>query len=366
MTAPLDPQRLTPAASLNRVMIVDLPGLDVDAGLVGRTALDLLSAPALVEALLTDADALGLDATERSNPGALPPLLDRCLASSDPQVRAAAERIARRFGRRLGYIILALRRGDAANRAARPDCDASYWDHWSRVGRIWLGGGRASGRTGPALLRAADALLREAGMDDCALDLADAPAHLPLIGAARSVPPGARRALVLDFGHSYIKRAIAGYTGAALTSLRSLPPLPAPHIDTAASDAVQSLAEALVDALVDSWRAAQEYGDLALAIVASVASYIADNHPLPRQSGLYAQTYALGDNLGRWLARRAGQRLSRAVTVTLLHDGSAAARTYAGAHDAAVIMLGTSLGIGFPPSEEGLRPVAARLDIRAF
>lgn len=137
MTEPLDPQRRAPAASLNRVTIVDLPGLDVDAGLVGRTALDLLSAPALAEALLADADALGLDATERSKPGALPPLLDRCLASEDLQVRAAAERIARQFGRRLGYIILALR-------------------------------------------RAADALLREAGMDDCALDLADAPAHLPL------------------------------------------------------------------------------------------------------------------------------------------------------------------------------------------
>lgn len=47
MPDPLDPAHLTPAASLNRVRIVDLPGLSLDPDVRGRTGYELLSTQAL-------------------------------------------------------------------------------------------------------------------------------------------------------------------------------------------------------------------------------------------------------------------------------------------------------------------------------
>ncbi len=40
----LDPAHLTPAASLNRVRIVDLPGVALDDAIRGKTAYELLAA----------------------------------------------------------------------------------------------------------------------------------------------------------------------------------------------------------------------------------------------------------------------------------------------------------------------------------
>ncbi|HMA33648.1 MAG TPA: hypothetical protein VKY74_04130 [Chloroflexia bacterium] len=78
--------------------------------------------------------------------------------------------------------------------------------------------------------------------------------------------------------------------------------------------------------------------------------------------GAYAQLHTLTDNLGAWLAQQISRRIGRAVAVELVHDGTAAARAYAGAPRTAVIMLGTALGVGFAP-EAPLGPVAPDLDV---
>jgi hypothetical protein len=54
------------------------------------------------------------------------------------------------------------------------------------------------------------------------------------------------------------------------------------------------------------------------------------------------------------------ERLCTTVEVTLLHDGTAAALAYAPLEQAAVIMLGTALGSGYPVARPGLalRPVS--------
>jgi len=65
----------------------------------------------------------------------------------------------------------------------------------------------------------------------------------------------------------------------------------------------------------------------------------------------------------RWVA----QQLGRPVAVHLTHDGTAAGQAFAGDPDAAVIMLGTSLGVGFPAaSAAGLAPVSRELDVRGW
>ena len=367
MNAPFNPDQLTPSVSLNRVRIVDLPGVALESSVKGKTAYELLSAQALTPYLREHAGALGLDAG-LSDGVDLPVAFDRCFEADDEHIRAAAEDAAGHFGRRLGYLILTLKRGDAANRRAREEWDDSYWAYWASIREIWLGGGLVSGHLGRRLRQYAQTVLAEAGATDCALHLSAYPSVLPLVGAARCFLPESQAGLVFDFGQSYIKRACALYESGTLVALRLLSPLATGRAGLAEDSADQSRrwAERIIDVMADTWQAARLSG-LAPApvMVASIASYVVDGQPAAYDRGIYAQLRAISDNLGRWLAQHVGERVERPVEISLLHDGTAAARTYAGTAHAAVIMLGTALGIGFPPRTDeyivNIRPMQTKL-----
>ena len=365
MNAPLTPDRLTPSASLNRVRIVDLPGVALEASVKGKTAYELLSAQALADYLREHASALGLDA-DLSDAARLPIAFDRCFEADNKHIRAAAEEVAGHFGRRLGYLILTLKRGDAANRRAREEWDDSYWAYWASIQEIWLGGGLVSGYLGRRLRQYAQTALAEAGTIDCALHLSPYSSALPLVGAARCFPPESQAGLVFDFGHSYIKRACALYESGTLMVLRLLSPLAADWTEPAEDPADQSRrwAERMTDVMADTWQATCTSGLApAPAMVASIASYVIDGQPAAYDRGIYAQLRAISDNLGRWLSQHVGKRVERPVEIVLLHDGTAAARTYAGTAHAAVIMLGTALGVGFPPRTDELRPISPAFQV---
>lgn len=358
-----------PNASLNRVRIVDLPGVALEDSIRGKTAYDLLAAPALAEEVRQHTGTLGLDALCTAPDTDLLPAFACCVVADAPQVRRTADAVTRRFGRSLGALILTLKRGDAINRRARPDWDDTYWQYWAGIGAIRLGGGLANGPLGERIRHHAVALLAEDEAHACALHLAAHPSLLPLIGAARSVPSASAAALVFDFGQRSIKRALALYDGGELTALRLLPSLPAPATFSANSDdltieQVRDLADRLVAVMVDTRRSVSiPASALAPLFVASIASYATDGQPLPRQGVPYAQMYRLSDNAARWLGRQVSQQLGRLLDVALIHDGTAAARTYAGAEATAVIMLGTALGVGFVPPHGALRPVAPNLAV---
>jgi hypothetical protein len=59
MTVGLDPTRLTPAASLNRVRFVETAELPLPPDLLGRTAYELLSARALSDLVSEHVAAFG-------------------------------------------------------------------------------------------------------------------------------------------------------------------------------------------------------------------------------------------------------------------------------------------------------------------
>jgi hypothetical protein len=328
----LDPANLTPAASLNRVRFTELWGFQIPTRMVDWAAYALLSAKAL----------------------------------SDLRARSGSEdEAARRFGERLGWLLVTLRLGDPASRAARPDWDESYWQHWAAITTVFLGGGVASSELGAKIAEQAARTLAEAGMGDCAVQVAPWPEHLPMIGAARTVTdvpptgvsPGVSSAVVFDFGHSYVKRALARYQDGALNELRLLPRLPArlPEIPSGADptpEQTHSLGERMVATMAETWRAARIFDEaVSPTIVASLASYMRDGQPLARQGGGYAYLLSLSENLADWLAERLTDTLGREITVRLLHDGTAAAMSVSGEPTTAVIMMGTSLGVGFPPAD---------------
>jgi hypothetical protein len=301
---PLDPCRLSDVASINRAMVGD------------RAARDLLSAPAL-------ARLAGLPAGRgvRST-------LDRALSTRDP----AAEAVAAEFGRRLGDLLAALRGGD---RDLRPEWDDSWWDRWAGTTTVWLGGGLAGGPFGARVAAVAETRLATG----CRVVVADQPEDLPLVGAARLAPPGG---LVLDFGHTLVKRAVAGPTPAGIAAvLRRLAPVSAPREDATGADVAAAVADII-------GAAREEAGDPEGPVVASMAAYVIDGLPVRTRLGLYTRMADLGPGLPHRIAERAG------VPIRLVHDGTAAAQAVPPDPHAVVVLLGTSLGVGYPPDCPGL------------
>ena len=154
-----------------------------------------------------------------------------------------------------------------------------------------------------------------------------------------------------------------------MTSLRLLPTLPArwttlvPGVDPSA-DQLAHLADHLVTIAADTLREASALSrTVAPSFTASIASYLHDGQPLARQGGPYSYLAAIAPRLSGWLADRLSAQLGYRTAVTLIHDGTAAARTYAGEPSAAVILLGTALGIGFPASAGAVRSLSPRFTI---
>jgi hypothetical protein len=77
----------------------------------------------------------------------------------------------------------------------------------------------------------------------------------------------------------------------------------------------------------------------------------------------YARLHAFTANLGDWLGARVAERTGRPCRVQVLHDGTAAAQACAGSDNAAVIMLGTALGVGFPSRARQVWPLAPSFSV---
>jgi hypothetical protein len=327
----LDPANLTPVASLNRLRFTALSGLPIPARMVDWAAYALLSARALA------------DLTARSG---------------------SADDAARRYGERLGWLLVTLRLGDPVSRAARPDWDESYWRHWAGITTVYLGGSIVSGQIGQRIAEQAARTLAGAGMSECRVLVAPWPEQLPLTGAARSVPDAPAAAVVFDFGQSFVKRAVARYRDGALMSLAVLPRQRAalPEFPPGTEPTVEQtrvLADAIIEIIAETWRAVRAVEPaVSLTVAASIACYVRDGQPMARRGGAYAYLLDLTDNVANWLSERVSDATGQSLTVRLLHDGTAAATALAGEPHAAVIMLGTALGVGFPPSSDSGRPLA--------
>ena len=352
-----------PHVSVNRVRIVDLPGVAVDADVRGHSAYELLSLNALIRYTSARAEALGLPSdlgqdSDRARLG-IPRFLNDCLRNDAGRAKETAAVIARRLGRNLGYVLLTLHRGDAVNRAARSDWTDADWERWRDIRRVWLAGGLTSGALGALILEHGQGLLDgyNVGLE---LGLSSYPGSIPLLGASRYLPAGDAEALVFDFGHTRIKRACLHLVNDAITNLWEFEPWPVPsEFFTepwgSPEEMGRRVLEFVTDVIAQTRNAALDQGrhpgpDLMLC----VAAYVQGGKLLG--NGLYANLSVLADDVRPLLAASLHRRTGAAFRVHLIHDGTAAAAVHAGEPHTAVIMMGTALGVGFAPATaEGLR-----------
>lgn len=368
------------AASVNRTRIVDIPGVDVDSAVRGRQAYHLLSAPALIRYAQEAADALQLpDVYRDADPSApevrraLPRHVDACLHAEESSVRDAAESIARRLGRNLGHLVVALYQGDRVNREARADWPDAAWEVWHAIRAYKLGGGVMSGDLGDRLIRYADEFLAETGYDG-ALSVATTPRpwHMGILGVARTIPSVAReatplRALCLDLGQTSVKRARIRYENGVLVGLRWLPSVPVRWQWRNRPDAGQGIDPEAVLAftahtLAEGIELARAQSQLCEAVGMSIAAYVRGRKLLGH--GLYARMHTLSDDVPSLIASAVACETGSPIRPILIHDGTASALLHAGETATAVLVIGTAIGVGFPPdSKTGLCPLASDLHV---
>lgn len=355
---------LTPDASINRFVLRDIPGLTIDEHVRGKSAFELVGTPAVFEMIRAEASTLRIPAAvvAELNPDAFI-RLDHAFDAGGEKVRRAARDIARRFGRNLGYVLVALRHPDAV-REHHPPWDVGMQEHWRTLSRLWLGGGLIRGHLGNWVIPYIRGVFTEAGITPPDLMRDPYGAALPLMGAACCVPKTATSAAVLDFGRSGVKRGVAGYAGGTLHALRLLPTLPTPWDD--AADAANDPEELrrfrdmfVIPTIVDTFAEAQPDSPL---IPISMAAYIdARGEPYARQANPYAGLRGFDGTLEDMLSREVSRRVGREVRVKLIHDGTAAATVHPGD---TVMALGTGIGIGYWPAVSDPRPVEDGLVIK--
>jgi hypothetical protein len=301
-----DPLSLRPHASLNRTRLAALPGAEPEW--VGQPAFVLLSRDALVDLLQ----------------------------------RVGERSAALIFGRRLGHLIATLHL-DSEEDALQTEWLRAYRAHWRTIQQVWLGGGLAA-RLGGNILDGARSEASRLGSTRVSIEMAAFPANLPLIGAARTSAGDHQYAAVLDLGHTEIKRGVARYANGALIRLDMLESQPAPPPAGVKITVIETIADTLGCAPAD----------VDPTVVVSVASYVSSTGQPEDTQSLYSPLRTLAP---AELVQGVRQRVDKPVEgVRFSHDGTlAGAGVLSAAPGAAVIMLGTALGIGFVPPAEHVR-----------
>jgi hypothetical protein len=168
-------------------------------------------------------------------------------------------------------------------------------------------------------------------------------------------------AVVLDFGHSAVKRGIGTVKNHQLARLDLLPSIPSQTPDSHATRA--GVVDFLLDVVTDTIELGQRrFGALDPSILVSLASYLSRGRPVGTRS-MYGP---LREVSLRFLDHELRRRTGMTVHLRLLHDGTAAARGLPDPRRAGLIMLGTALGAGFPPSSGTLLPIGPNLLVRAL
>lgn len=343
--------------SMNRVRIMDLPGVDVPDAVRGRTGFELLSATALTARVREKTIVLGL-------PDDVADVLrafDGCFTSASPTIRAAARAIGREYGRKLACLLLTLKRGDDVNRTARPDWDERHWQFWADIEQVIVGGGLVAGHLGNTAVSHAETILHTEGLSGFTLGLSPWGAALPLVGIARLAPRQARGMLLFDFGHTSVKRACAFYEEGVLTTLQQLSPVPSecdaefPYRSRIGERPLLDWMLALMD---ETWKTTVNRGWSPVETMAvSVACYLQNGQPTD-DWGCYGCLGNLAPHLPTLMTAELRTRLNLPVHIHLVHDGTAAAMPYADQRKTAVLTLGTAIGIGFPPTYADFRTIS--------
>lgn len=343
---------LTSRCSLNRAVLKKLPLYGVDDEIEGKRFKDIFSTALVVEEIRRAAEKYDLSIGDTPE-NEMPKLVDKGLVSDNVLVKQISERVARKFGRRLGLILLTLKKGEKENRLARSDWDDECWEFWKELDTVILPGGLASGMLGRRFKEYIHNVFDLAGECCYHIRLFDNGSYLGMMGLAQRLLPDGEAGLVLDLGHTRFKRGSARMAGGEIAEFIPMDSLPAMHTgDRYDSDddrymAAIELHKYIVRTIASSWRDASRHMTLSSTILVSIANYVKGG-VLNSERGGFSKLSLLGPNYAQILEEELSSELHSELTVRLVHDSTASALYFDGVENAVCITLGTAFGVGFP------------------
>jgi hypothetical protein len=338
--------------SLNRIKLAKLPIKGIEDDIEGKIVLDIFGAGALINEIKKYANELKID-LNLIEEKELPKYLSASFESDDFVVVQTANDIVRKFGNRLGLILLTLKMGEQENQLAREDWNKEMWDYWANIKTIILVGGLASGVLGVKFKEYTINLFHMAKVDPYEIILFNNSAHIGVMGCATQIKEQNSMNIIFDFGQTNIKRSIVKICNGEISNITSLESRISKYARFDITDNNENYEEAkklheyLMQAIIDTYNVAKECGEVGSEIIISIASYTIRGK-LDDNRGGYAKLSNLAFNYADYLSEELSKLLSKEVKVTLIHDGTAAALNFRNYKDSVCITMGTAFGIGFP------------------
>ena len=340
---------LTPVCSLNKAIMAKAPISGIDDSLQGKTFRDIFSTQLLVDEIKNTARDYNIDISDFDD-YMLPKLLDSALISNDVKYNRFADKISKKFGDRLGMLLLTLKLSEKENRVAREDWSDEHWDYWANLDTVIFVGGLASSMLGRRFKERIQGVFDRAKAKPYNIMLFDNATYVGVMGCARLMKDNST-SLVFDFGHTNLKRCVITKGVEEITYFTPIESVKSQYVGRV-SDNEDALEEALklhkhlVKTIADTYRRCVDRYDLSDEIIISIANYNAGGELNPVRGG-YAKLTTLGRDYSKILSEDLSSELHGKVKIRLVHDGTANALYFAEVKNAVCISLGTAFGVGF-------------------
>ena len=202
--------------------------------------------------------------------------------------------------------------------------------HWQQTETIVISGGPTTGSFGQEL-----ALLLEHQLGSCSVIHSPWAGKTALVGLAQTVK-NFDDLLVIDFGATGVKRAVASHYGNRIRPLKEMST--ASYTDVNGKIGKQGFIEILTQTRRELGRA--------MPVAISLACYLDNGHPFKYASGIYYRLEADCKNLASTLHEQWLPDCGYFGLALLEHDSTAAALAFEFKQPAMMITLGTGLGSG--------------------
>ena len=195
---------LTSNCSLNKVKLAKLPVYGIEDSIEGKSMSELFGAGIIIDEIKGSASSLGINLADYKEMD-LPKVLDMKINEGNEE----ALRIARKYGNRLGMLLLVLKTGLYENRLAREDWDEFHWEYWKNIKTIYLAGGLASGRLGEYMLEVVRELFEKADVPMYRIVRNTNGSEIGAKGCLTQLTDDNDVHILFDLGQTKIKRIIA-------------------------------------------------------------------------------------------------------------------------------------------------------------
>lgn len=347
----LKTEYVTSLCSVNRSIISYIPVKGIADDAVGKSANQIFSAQLISQEIKRLAKIRGVNIGSYTDAD-LPKFLDDASLSNDVMTCSVADAVVRKFGNRLGVILLTLKQGHRLNKAARYDWSDKHWSYWAELKTVILTGGLSGGLLGRRLKEQILYVFDMAGETPYNIMLFDNGSHIGTMGCAKLLPNDCDCAVVLDFGQTNIKRSFIKKKNGDISEFTKLSSKPSIHMELDTSDSPENCARAielhryLANVVSDTCKEALSVGKLCDKIVISIANYTVGNS-LYRDRGGYAKLANLNEDYAGLLSHEVSSIIHRPINVRLIHDGTAIGLYFSDVADSVCLSLGTAFGVGF-------------------